>query len=272
MPAGIDETTDRQPPWKWSATPLATRRSREASHHGKPSSSNRRQRRIPTALAGLGIAVALTVVPGTGTATAAGPAAPAAATTYKTQITQADSAIARAIRKVHAHQYSRARTALATARGHIKQANTGAMALIGKPPTDPESDDLPGPPAVLAGLELDNRVVTQGRAAVQRHGPTRGARRAPIDGRRHPEPPRHGPEPRSSHCPPRETATTTRTAWPTRCPCTAARWPSSPVPSQTFRLSPSGKDGLTAALRRARDAEAKMNAAYGGGERPAAQG
>ena len=32
------------------------------------------------------------------------------------------------------------------------------MALIGAPPTDPESDDLPGPPAVIAVLGLEHRI------------------------------------------------------------------------------------------------------------------
>ena len=62
-----------------------------------------------------------------------------------------------------------------------------------------------------------------------------------------------------------------RTAWRTRCPCTAREVAVISNALEKFSLSPSGKDGLTAALRRARDAEAKMNAAYGGGERPASQ-
>jgi hypothetical protein len=34
------------------------------------------------------------------------------------------------------------------------------MAQIGKPPADPESDDPPGPPAVIAALAMENRVTT----------------------------------------------------------------------------------------------------------------
>jgi hypothetical protein len=230
-----------------------------------------RQRRIPTALAGLGIAVALTVVPGTGTATAAGPAAPAAATTYKTHITQADSAIARAVNRVHAHQYSRAKTALATARSHIKQANAGAMALIGAPPADPESDELPGPPAVLAVLKLDNRVVTKvvplfngmDRPGVldalrSTLGVTQNRRVTVLT--------------KVLALPPEGDGDDYADGMADTLPMYSHEVAVVAGGLQTFRLTPSGKDGLTATLRRARDAEAKMNAAYGGGERPAAQG
>ena len=39
-----------------------------------------------------------------------------------------------------------------------RTANTAATGLIGKPPTDPESDDVPGVAAVLSAGALDHRV------------------------------------------------------------------------------------------------------------------
>ena len=229
----------------------------------------RRQRRISGSIAGLGIAVALTLAPGMDTATAAGPVAPAA-NGYQAHIAQADDAVARAIRRVHSHQYSRARTALATARSHIRQANAGAAALIGKPPTDPESDDLPGPPAVLAALRLDNRVVT--RVVPLFNGMTRplmlDALRSTLGVTQNV----------------RTTVLNKVTALPAEgdgddyadgmadtLPMYSTEVVVISNALQKFSLSPTGNDGLTAALRRARDAEAKMNAAYGGGERPASQ-
>lgn len=229
----------------------------------------RRQHRISGSIAGLGIAVALTLAPGMDTATAAGTAAPAASS-YKTQITQANTAVDRAIRKIRSHQYSGARKDLAAARGHIKKANTGAMALIGKPPTDPESDDLPGPPAVLAALRLDNRVVT--RVVPLFNGMTRplvlDALRSTVGVTQNL----------------RTTVLNRVTALPAEgdgddyadgmadtLPMYSSEVAVISHALETFSLSPSGKAGLTAALRRARDAEAKMNAAYGGGERPTSQ-
>ena len=229
----------------------------------------RRQRRISGSIAGLGIAVALTLAPGMDTATAAGTAAPAASS-YTTHITQANTAVDRAVRKIHSHQYSGARRDLAIARGHIKNANAGALALIGKPPTDPESDDLPGPPAVLAALRLDNRVVT--RVVPLFNGMNRplvlDALRSTIGVTQNV----------------RTTVLNKVTALPAEgdgddyadgmadtLPMYSHEVAVIAGGLKTFRLAPSGKVGLTAALRRARDAEAKMNAAYGGGERPTSQ-
>lgn len=228
---------------------------------------DRRQRRLVTALTGLGIAVALTLVPGMDAATAAGPAAPAA-TGYQAHITKADDALARAIRRVHSHQYSGARTALATARRHIKQANAGAAALIGKPPTDPESDELPGPPAVLAALKLDNRVVTRIVPVfngMNRHqvldalratlGVTQNRRLDVLN--------------KVTALPAEGDGDDYADGMADTLPMYTNEVAVISKGLDTFRLAPSGVDGLTAALRRARTAEAKMNATYGGGERPA---
>ena len=73
---------------------------------------DRRVRSFSMSLSGMGVAVALTLVPGMHAATAAGPVAQAG-NSYKTHITQADKAIARAAHRIHAHQYPGARTALA---------------------------------------------------------------------------------------------------------------------------------------------------------------
>ena len=162
----------------------------EASHHGPPSSklAGAQIYRVP---AGLGVAVALTLAPGMDAATAAGPAAPVLPRRppppYKTHITQADAAVAPAIQRVQAHQYSQARTSSGHRPEPHQQANAEAAALIGKPPTDPESDDLPGPPAVLAASGLDNRVVTRVVPLFNGMSTSAGAGRASFDARGHPE-------------------------------------------------------------------------------------
>jgi hypothetical protein len=104
----------------------------------------------------LGLAVVLVLLPTTGQAMAGKNRVDVA--DVKAHAARADSAVTRAIRRIESREYARARTALDTATGHVRRANAQAVSLIGAPPTDPESDEPPGPPAVLAALRLDNRV------------------------------------------------------------------------------------------------------------------
>ncbi|MGD9960146.1 hypothetical protein [Nocardioides sp.] len=75
-----------------------------------------------------------------------------------TPITRANTSLATAKAEFQAHHPGRAVAALRRLRVQVGQAHVAAASLIGKPPTDPESDDLPGPPAVLAVLALEHRV------------------------------------------------------------------------------------------------------------------
>jgi hypothetical protein len=75
-----------------------------------------------------------------------------------TPIGRANSALARAIANVNSHRPYKAAAALRAVRRHVSVAHGAAMGLIGKPPTDPESDDPPGPPAVISVLALEHRV------------------------------------------------------------------------------------------------------------------
>jgi hypothetical protein len=75
-----------------------------------------------------------------------------------TPITRANAALARATTEVRSGHPRRAITALGTLRYQLGLAHKSAMNQIGKPPADPESDEPPGPPAVLAVLALDHRV------------------------------------------------------------------------------------------------------------------
>ena len=79
-------------------------------------------------------------------------------TAAATPITAANANLATAIQQVNQRQIAAAITTLVSLQGNVTKANNNAMALIGKPPTDPESDDPPGPPAVIAALALDHRV------------------------------------------------------------------------------------------------------------------
>jgi len=75
-----------------------------------------------------------------------------------TPITLAKEALATATTELQAGHPGRAVTALDDLRHQVKLAHRAALDLIGKPPTDPESDEPPGPPAVLAMLALEHRV------------------------------------------------------------------------------------------------------------------
>jgi hypothetical protein len=79
-------------------------------------------------------------------------------TAAATPITAANANLATAIQQVNQRQIAAAITTLVSLQGNVTKANNNALALIGKPPTDPESDDPPGPPAVIAALALDHRV------------------------------------------------------------------------------------------------------------------
>jgi len=79
--------------------------------------------------------------------------------TVQSDVKAAKAALTQATTRAKADDVAGTTSALATVRSHTKKANTGAQALIGAPPTDPESDDVPGPPAVTAALKLDAAVV-----------------------------------------------------------------------------------------------------------------
>jgi hypothetical protein len=180
-------------------------------------------------------------------------------------ITSADDALDRAVARIRAHHPRKAIRALGTVRYQVSLANQAAKAQIGKPPTDPESDDPPGPPSVMAVLGLDHRVGTvvvglfDGRTmddlvyalrrtltiTHQRRDalldavialPAEGALDDYVDG-----------------------MSDTLGIYTQE-----VRQVTSAL--QTFRLTPSGRAGLTNALARVRVTKAKVDAAFGGGE------
>ena len=93
-------------------------------------------------------------------ATITTPARAATSTTAAAPLTLSNIALGQARTQIDRRQYSAAITTLAALRTHVRNTNAAAMAQIGKPPTDPESDDPPGPPAVIAALAMENRVTT----------------------------------------------------------------------------------------------------------------
>jgi hypothetical protein len=110
-----------------------------------------------TARRGAATMLALTFLLGVGVVTgqSASAALPAS---VSGPIKRADAALATARKELALDHPVRANDALTVVQRQVPLANTAAGAQIGKPPVDPESDDIPGPPAVMAALSLDHRV------------------------------------------------------------------------------------------------------------------
>ena len=79
-------------------------------------------------------------------------------TSVATPIARARLALTTAQGRVQKHQYTKAVASLRTVRLKVASAHTAGMAQIGKPPADPESDDPPGPPSVIAVLNMEHAV------------------------------------------------------------------------------------------------------------------
>jgi hypothetical protein len=74
---------------------------------------------------------------------------------WKTPVSKATTALNQALTDLANHQYAKAESQLRVLGHQVRFAHTAATALIGRPPTDPESDEPPGIAAVdrVAGLE-----------------------------------------------------------------------------------------------------------------------
>jgi hypothetical protein len=73
-------------------------------------------------------------------------------------IDRAESALERAEAWFALQRYGRGIDELETLSRAASEAHRAALAQIAEPPADPESDERPGPPSVLAVLDLDHRI------------------------------------------------------------------------------------------------------------------
>jgi len=118
-------------------------------------------RRLVGGLAGVTLAAAAMQVttPSAQASTSEGPAVTKATSiTWKAAVTDANTALSRALTKIAHGHYAKATKQLRIMKRKTQAANTAATALVGKPPTDPESDDPPGVTAVLKVSGLDHRI------------------------------------------------------------------------------------------------------------------
>jgi hypothetical protein len=99
-----------------------------------------------------------TLILALGAVTAQNASAAAVPGSVSDPVKRADRALTNAVTHLANNHPGRAVRALLVVKRQVYRANIAAMNQIGKPPTDPESDDIPGPPAVVAVLSLDHRV------------------------------------------------------------------------------------------------------------------
>lgn len=182
-----------------------------------------------------------------------------------TPITRANAALAAATTEIHAGHPRRAITALGTLRYQLGLAHKAAMNQIGKPPADPESDEPPGPPAVLAVLALEHRIdlgvvpLFDGRTRTDVIDALRSTLYA--DHQR-----RNAILDRVIALP----AEGARGDYEDGMADTLAQYPKEEkqltTALATYRLTATSNTGLRNALTRVRATTAKVNAAFGGGE------
>ncbi len=119
------------------------------------------RRRVVTVALGLatGLAV-LTAAPSPAHASTAASTCVATSQTtdFKSAITRANAAMTKALGNIRTGHYVWATRHLRVVKHQALTANTAATGLIGKPPTDPESDDVPGVAAVLGAGALDHKI------------------------------------------------------------------------------------------------------------------
>ena len=231
----------------------------------RPDTRGRTRGLARAAMAVLTLAVAL----GTGVSTADAATSRQAAggsASVKTYVQAADASLARAVAQTDAHTYAKAIDSLASARRNTRKANVSAQALIGAPPTDPESDDPPGPPAVLAALKLDYRISTGTVALFDGHTDPAlvQALRATVSRAQNRRDavldvvlalPEEGDGADYS-----DGMADTLSIYGREVTAISTAL-------HTFTLSPEGRTGLTNALHRATATQARVQHAYGGGER-----
>jgi hypothetical protein len=80
---------------------------------------------------------------------------------WKTAVTRANAALTKTLKNLQHHQYHKAAIHLHVLGHQTRIAHTGATALIGRPPTDPESDELPGVAAVQRVAALEHGITVK---------------------------------------------------------------------------------------------------------------
>jgi hypothetical protein len=118
-------------------------------------------RQLAAALAAAGVAAGITLAPVSTSSAAAATTTvcpPTKSTGWTAAVTNAQKALVSAVASLQSHDDATAIKQLRTVKAQVRIASTGATALIGQPPTDPESDIPPGPAAVLRVANFEHTV------------------------------------------------------------------------------------------------------------------
>ena len=229
--------------------------------------THRSMTHLVAAGAALGLMLTVAVSTGAGSASATTSPTAAAANPVTTHVKKADAALARAVQHIHAKKYAAARKDLTAVRSHTSKANAAAKALIGAPPTDPESDDLPGPPAVLAVTKLDTRIST-GTVALFDHQTNAKLVHALRLTVQTAQVKRDSVLDPVIALPPEGEGGDYADGMADNLAMYNREVQTIQNALANFTLSQSGVDGLTNSLARAQATKAKVTKAFGGGERP----
>ena len=220
---------------------------------------------ILTSAARRGAATVLALAVTLGAGVVAAQTASALPPSVSAPIKAADAALATAGAQLALDHPVRANAALLVVNRQVQLANAAGMAQIGKPPTDPESDDIPGPPAVFAVLSLDHRVHAavvpqlnnQARPRVVDNlllslSVTHRQRNLLLD--------------KVIALPPEGDIDSYADGIADKLAVYNQEVKQVTTALATYTLTPAAKTGLTAALARVKATKAKVNKAFGGGE------
>jgi hypothetical protein len=166
---------------------------------------------------------------------------------------------------VQQRRYAAALRSIRVVGWKVARAHEAGMAQIGAPPTDPESDDPPGPPSVIAVLNFEHAVTAQFVPLFANLRKTLVVRAL-------------GSTLASAHrvrdemldaviaLDPEEEGADYADGMADTLPIYTAEVAAIRKALNRYRLSPTGRVALRAALVRARATLVKVNAAFGGGE------
>jgi hypothetical protein len=192
---------------------------------------------------------------------------PAEAATWQVEVTRTNNALAKATAAVQAGNQAQAVSALVGVRRHVLKANVAATQLVGAPPTDPESDDPPGPPAVIGVLKVDSRVSV---GVASWFAKSNATLETPLDKALRTAQVRRATMMNKVIALPAEGK---RSDYDDTMADTLSIFANEVKAIQTALSSPglssAAKTDLTSALARARSIKAKVDKVWGGGERPA---
>ena len=181
-----------------------------------------------------------------------------------TPLQRARAALDGAEARLTRRQYTKALASLKALRYNLWRAHNAAMAKIGKPPTDPESDEPPGPPAVIAVANLEHRVTMKLIPFFNRL-----TRNSVIDALRYTLRRTHVLRDRMLDkviALPAAKGEDYDDGMSDTVGLYNAEVNLVTTALEQYRLTASGRDGLTSALARVRATYAKVNERWGGGE------